>query len=63
MSKAQTVFIPVDLTAGQVDIANKLGISVGSFAIELLLLDARERDKKRRAANRKKAKKTVKAKK
>ena len=63
MSKAQTVFIPVDLTAGQVDIANKLGISVESFAIELLLLDARERDKKRRAANRKKAKKTVKAKK
>ena len=63
MSKAQTVFIPVDLTAGQVGIANKLGISVESFAIELLLLDARERDKKRRAANRKKAKKTVKAKK
>ena len=63
MSKAQTVFIPVDLTAGQVDIANKLGISVESFAIELLLLNRKEEDRERRAANRKKSKKTVKAKK
>ena len=63
MSKPQTVFIPVDLTAGQVDIANKLGISVESFATELLLLNRKEEDRERRAANRKKAKKTVKAKK
>jgi len=63
MSKPQTVFIPVDLTAGQVDIANKLGISVESFATELLLLNRKEEDRERCAANRKKAKKTVKAKK
>jgi hypothetical protein len=63
MSKLQTVFIPVDLTAEQVDIANKLGIPVESFATELLLLNRKEEDRKRRAANRKKAKKTVKAKK
>jgi hypothetical protein len=63
MSKPQTVFIPVDLTAEQVDVANKLGIPVESFATELLLLNRKEEDRERRAANRKKAKKTVKAKK
>tara|TARA_R110000868_G_scaffold25155_4_gene98272 strand:+ start:174 stop:365 length:192 start_codon:yes stop_codon:yes gene_type:complete len=63
MSKPQTIFIQVYLTAAQIDIANKLGISVGDFAEQILFFKLKERDKKRRAANRKKAKKTVKAKK